>query len=141
MALLALGLLAQGCATTGNSNTSPNRNISSGKVQVDESATSLADYLRRVAGVYVMGSGSSVRVQIRGAQSINSSNRPLYVLNNQQIGRSYSTASSMVDVNDIDYIEVLKSSEGTSRYGLRGSNGVIIIRTKMPADKKASNGN
>ncbi len=66
------------------------------------------------------------------------SNRPLFVVNKQQVGRNYSVVNSIVDVNDIEHIEVLKGSEAGSRYGLRGSNGVIIIKTKTSeSDKKA----
>ncbi|MDX1587029.1 MAG: hypothetical protein R3222_09800, partial [Balneolaceae bacterium] len=49
-----------------------------------------------------------------------------------------SVVNAIVDVNDIEHIEVLKGSEAGSQYGLRGSNGVIIIKTKTSeSDKRA----
>jgi len=32
--------------------------------------------------------------------------------------------------NDIESIEILKGASATTRYGSRGSNGVVIIKTK-----------
>ena len=43
--------------------------------------------------------------------------------------RSYLTG---VNPNDIESIEVLKEPAETALYGLRGANGVIIIKTKRP---------
>lgn len=89
----------------------------------------LADRLRRVSGVRVMGSGSNITVAIRGGQSSSGGTDPLYVLDNTPIGNSYSQVNSMVDVSDIRNITVLKGSEA-SDYGVRGNNGVIVITTK-----------
>ena len=62
----------------------------------------------------------------------------MFVVNKQQVGRNYTVVNSIVDVNDIEHIEVLKASEAGSRYGLRASNGVIIIKTKTSeSDKQA----
>ncbi len=99
-------------------------------VKVDNSSLSLTDYLRRVPGLTVQGSGSNAMVLIRGVQSANSSNQPLFVIDGNRAGRSLSQVIDAVDVNDIDNIEVLKGNEASSRYGMQGSAGVILIRTK-----------
>lgn len=69
-------------------------------------------------------------VFIRGSQSVNNSNQPLFVVDGSRVGRTFSQVESFVNVNDIDNIEVLKGNEASSRYGMAGSNGVVIIRTK-----------
>ncbi len=103
----------------------------------------------RAAGVEVVsasgapGAGSTIR--IRGANSINSSADPLYVIDGfpvaatsgslfegSRIGLSGEPTSllSMINPNDIESIEFLKDAAATSIYGARGANGVVIITTK-----------
>ena len=88
------------------------------------------------------GQGSTIR--IRGINSIdpNRSNEPLFVIDGVLIDNSTSTFGSgaelrnmsnrATDVNpeDIETINVLKGGAATALYGLRGSNGVIVITTK-----------
>ena len=35
-----------------------------------------------------------------------------------------------VDIHDIETVQVLRDAVATAAYGVRGANGVIIIRTK-----------
>lgn len=92
---------------------------------------SLADHLRKYPGVQVREFGGDGEVSIRGASnSISLDRRPLYVLNGVIIGRSYKSANSAIDPNNIARIEVLKSLSETNRYGKDGVNGVIVITTK-----------
>ncbi|NGP77975.1 TonB-dependent receptor plug domain-containing protein [Balneolaceae bacterium YR4-1] len=136
--LVLLLSLFQGCASSEKTAQSSEQPDSKSVVTVNDNAITLADYLSRVPGVYIQGSGDNISINIRGSQSISGTNRPLFVVNRQQVGRSYSVVNAIVDVNDIENIEVLKGSEAGSRYGLRGSNGVIIIKTKTSeSDKKA----
>lgn len=46
------------------------------------------------------------------------------------------TANPLLDlpVEDIAHVEVLKSAAATARYGMQGSNGVILISTRRGAD-------
>ena len=84
--------------------------------------------------------GEKTVVRIRGANSINASNDPLYVIDGvfmnsnslQTINTGGSSTSPIADINpaDIESIEVLKDAEATALYGSRGANGVIIITTK-----------
>ncbi len=71
-------------------------------------------------------------VRIRGGSSIRSSNTPLYVLDGVVIDPGPHGSLTGVNPNDIDSIEVLKEPAETALYGVRGSNGVIIIKTKRP---------
>lgn len=95
----------------------------------------LVDYLRRVPGLTVSGQGSSVDISIRGLATITGINSPLYVIDNDPIGNSYYQAAAMVDTNDISSVLVLKDAVSTTSYGTRGSNGVIMIKTKKRESK------
>jgi len=83
----------------------------------------------RTAGVQVTNAagspGGSVRIRIRGANSINGDNGPLYVVDGF-IGAEFFA----INPDDIESIQVLKDASATAIFGSRGSNGVIIITTK-----------
>lgn len=70
--------------------------------------------------------GSGVSVRIRGANSIQGSNEPLYVID----GFPYSGNPTLLNNADIESVEVLKDASATAIYGSRGANGVVIITTK-----------
>lgn len=80
----------------------------------------------RVAGLQVTP-GSSPNIVIRGVASLTSNNQPLYVID----GIPYQTANlGNINPKKIKDVQILKDAAATSLYGTRGSNGVIIIKTK-----------
>jgi TonB-dependent starch-binding outer membrane protein SusC len=85
----------------------------------------------RASGVQVKQNtgapGAPVSVRIRGTNSIQGSNEPLYVID----GFPYSGSNpSVLSNNDIESIEILKDASATAIYGSRGANGVVLITTK-----------
>ena len=100
----------------------------------------------KVAGVNISSSsgapGSSSRILIRGISSLGRSNQPLFIVDGVPVNNSFSGSESInggtdfgnkandINPEDIESISVLKGSAGTSLYGSRASNGVIIITTK-----------
>lgn len=70
--------------------------------------------------------GKSLSVRIRGTNSITGSNDPLYVIDGFIGGNIES-----INPEDIESMEVLKDASATAIYGSRGSNGVVIISTKI----------
>ncbi len=122
-------VFALGCASSGSASEQSSSGDSS-SVEVNNSSITLADYLRKVAGISVQGSGDNTRVYVRGTNTAVGNNEPLFVVNGSRVGNSYQQVVSMIDVNDIDRVNVLKGSEAGSRYGLAGSGGVIEIETK-----------
>lgn len=79
------------------------------------------------------GAGSSV--QIRGVNSLSSTNEPIYVIDGSivQTGAGSDTFSNpLSDLNpsDIESIEVLKDASATAIYGAQAANGVIIVTMK-----------
>lgn len=86
--------------------------------------------------------GETFSARIRGGNSINAGNEPLFVVDGVILYGSGATGAeisqvtanlnplSAINPNDIESIEVLKDVSATAIYGSRGSNGVIIITTK-----------
>lgn len=89
--------------------------------------------------------GASSQITIRGSRSFTGNNQPLYVVDGLPIesnpvnntdftgGTSGPDASSRaLDLNpaDIESISVLKGGAASALYGLRASNGVVVITTK-----------
>jgi TonB-linked outer membrane protein, SusC/RagA family len=77
--------------------------------------------------------GASVSIRIRGTNSIQGSNEPLYVIDGFPFSSSNPTVLSN---NDIESIEILKDASATAIYGSRGANGVILITTKRGKNGK-----
>lgn len=84
----------------------------------------------RAAGVQVMNNshqpGGNVSIKIRGTNSINANNEPLYVVD----GFPLSGGLKYINPNDIISMEILKDASATAIYGSRGANGVVLISTK-----------
>lgn len=91
----------------------------------------------RIAGAEIVsttgepGAGTSIR--IRGTRSISATNEPLFVVDGV-----LDAINSLNDINpsDIASIQVLKDASSTAIYGSRGSNGVIVITTKVGVNGK-----
>lgn len=99
----------------------------------DQPVTNMQTILQgRVAGVAVntnSGSpGAAVKVRIRGANSINAGNDPLYVVDGIALS---SIGIQELNANDIESIDILKDAAATAIYGSRGANGIVMITTKQ----------
>jgi len=110
----------------------------------------------KISGVEIKPSsgmpGASSQIVIRGARSFTGNNTPLYVVDGMPIASTadiqsgtngdFSTAGDGVtgsdisnravdlDPSDIESINVLKGQAAAALYGIRASNGVIVITTK-----------
>ena len=87
--------------------------------------------------------GASSQIVIRGARSFDGNNQPLYVVDGMPIttkadfgtgdsvtGANISDRSIDINPDDIESINVLKGQAASALYGIRASNGVIVITTK-----------
>ena len=72
--------------------------------------------------------GARTSIRIRGGNSVQGNNEPLYVIDGFIAGTDFNLNN--INVNDIESIEVLKDASAISIYGTRGANGVIIVSTK-----------
>lgn len=109
-------------------------NVPGGEPEINTTGLydSLADHLRKYPGVEVREfGGNDGEVVIRGGNnSIELDKRPLFVINGSVIGRSYKSANSSVNANEITRIVIKKSLSEINSYGGSGRNGVIEITTK-----------
>ena len=115
--------------------------------ETSQSATLDGALSGQVAGLNVTASsgqpGADSHIRIRGGNSINASNEPLYVIDGFIYFKDASAGSTglggiegslnplaTINPNDIESVEVLKDVSATAIYGSRGANGVILITTK-----------
>ena len=85
----------------------------------------------RFPGVQVTRtSDGGISVRIRGFTSLHGSNEPLYVIDGVPLEAVPGGALKGINPHDIESIQVLKDPSETTVYGVRGANGVIVIRTK-----------
>lgn len=85
----------------------------------------------RVSGVIVEpASGGGVAVRIRGPSSFYGGEQPLYILDGVPFTPGPNGALTGLNPYDIESIQVLKNPADTGIYGVRGANGVIVIKTK-----------
>ena len=134
--------------------TGPQRAVEVGNVvnQIDAAAvtstapvTTVSDVLNaRAPGVVITsasGTGTGSRIRIRGANSLNLSNDPIYIIdgirmtNNSGstgLGTGGPAPSRVNDINpdEIESIEVIKGPSAATLYGTDAANGVIVITTK-----------
>lgn len=110
--------------------------------------TNLASALQgKVSGVEISPSsgmpGASSKMTIRGSRSFTGDNSPLYIVDGMPIastsdvstmnsvtGTDFANRSVDLDPNDIESINVLKGQAASALYGMRASNGVVLITTK-----------
>ena len=114
----------------------------------------------KISGVRVSatdgGPAGQINTNIRGLNSVRGVSEPLWIVDGAVLSSSvgeafqvfsqygdyaYTTPVSQMEgwnLYDIESIEVLKNTSATALYGARGANGVIIIKTKMPASEAFS---
>ncbi len=102
-------------------------------------STSIDQVLQgRAAGVQIQSNsgtpGASTSIRIRGINSLNATNQPIFVIDGVVIDSSTddenSNPLSSINPSDIVSMDVLKDASATAIYGSRASNGVIMITTK-----------
>ena len=100
----------------------------------------------RAAGVQIQANsgtpGASTSIQIRGINSLNATNQPIFVIDGVVVDSATddenSNPLSSINPSDIVSMDVLKDASATAIYGSRASNGVIMITTKRGQAGEAS---
>ncbi|NJB86053.1 TonB-linked SusC/RagA family outer membrane protein [Lewinella marina] len=75
--------------------------------------------------------GNGTTIRIRGTNSVNGNNNPLFVIDGFIAGSDFDL--NTLNVNDIASIEVLKDATALAIYGTRGASGVVLVTTKTGA--------
>ena len=108
------------------------------------SQNSIEDAMKgKVAGLTIFSQsgdpGSPSYIRIRGNGSIMGNNAPLFVVDgvpyeNYTIGANPRFPGfdmlSFINTLDVESIHVLKNAKDVAPYGVKGSNGVIVVTTK-----------
>lgn len=114
--------------------------VSVGEAAIKKSVpTSIDQVLQgRAAGVNIQANsgspGASSSIRIRGINSLNATNQPIFVIDGVVIDSATDDESSnplsSINPSDIVSMDILKDASATAIYGSRASNGVIMITTK-----------
>jgi TonB-dependent SusC/RagA subfamily outer membrane receptor len=119
----------QGAAPTATAS----RELKSGAEMQQSPNQPIEQYLAsRSAGV-VLGHASdgSLTVRIRGGSSSTyGNNAPLYIVDGVPFQPTAEGGLSGINPYDIASIKALKDAADITMYGVRGANGVIVIKTK-----------
>jgi len=111
----------------------------------------------KVPGVNILSSsgapGSATRITIRGNKSLFGNNQPLFVVDGIPFDNSYSTSSNEltdgaayssriadIDPNNIESMSILPGGAAAALYGVRASNGVVVITTKSGSSRASRKG-
>ena len=110
-------------------------NILSTSITSDDALQGKVSGLNMIRRSGALGAGSNM--YIRGLNTMNAGIQPLYIVDGMPyentiystslLGNYFSNPLSSIDIKDIESITVLK--DGTSQYGAKGANGVVLIRT------------
>jgi iron complex outermembrane receptor protein len=92
----------------------------------------------KASGVRITNDGgqpdSAPNIRIRGGASLNASNNPLIIIDGVPISDNnpagVSNPFTLINPNDVESMSILKDASATAIYGVRASNGVILITTK-----------
>ncbi len=131
------------------------QDIKAGEITESQQTNIVNAMQGRIAGVQITNSGGapggSSSIIIRGGNSVDSDNQPLFIIDgvpmdnstttetgagtsslNGQVARSVASPNRAVDINpdDIESISVLKGPSAAALYGSRAANGVVLITTK-----------
>lgn len=88
--------------------------------------------MSKVPGIVVTRApDGGIAIRIRGPVSITGTNEPLYIVNGMAFQSGPEGSLTGINPYDIASIEVLKDAAGTAMYGVRGANGVIVIKLKQ----------
>lgn len=76
-----------------------------------------------ITGSYNSFSAGNQNISVRGTRSFMACSTPVFILDNMKV-----SSFEGVNLNDVDYVEVLKDA---SVYGSEGANGAIIVHTRI----------
>jgi len=88
----------------------------------------------KAAGVRITNGGGAPdqkpQIVIRGGASLVAANDPLIIIDGVPISDTGTNPWNLINPNDVESFSILKDASATAIYGVRASNGVILITTK-----------
>jgi TonB-dependent starch-binding outer membrane protein SusC len=129
---IVISAVSVGCASSGKQNPPPDNSTLTAQEIAEHAHEPIEVMLqRKFPGVRVLrNADGDITLQIRGSTSATGvPRRPLYVIDDMEREPGPGGLESLVNPRDIESIQVLKGP-ATAIYGVRGGDGVIVIRTK-----------
>ena len=137
VALVLCGAFSVACASGGpKPEPTPSASSRAATVNADEIARtpneSADKYLSGRAVGYNPDAAAygGIKVRIRGSTSAGNNDVPLYIVDGVPVQPGPDGSLTGISAYDIQSIKVLKDVADVSQYGVRGANGVIVIKTK-----------
>lgn len=132
-------------------------NVSGDKIAMKSEPDALRSLQGKVPGVNILSTsgapGSATRITIRGNKSFFGNNQPLFVVDGIPFDNSYNFSSNQLtdgaaysgriadlDPNNIESINILPGGAAAALYGVRASNGVVVITTKAGSSRPSRKG-
>jgi TonB-dependent SusC/RagA subfamily outer membrane receptor len=104
------------------------------KEEIDRArVTRIEDLIRsRIPGVQVLRKGNGeLAIRVRGPSTLNGRDDALIVLDGLPLAEATAgMALATLNPQEVQRIDVLKDAGSTAIYGSRGTNGVVIIKTR-----------
>ena len=102
-------------------------NIITRRQIIEFEPNNLIELLRgRIAGLQIQEMGVTAKASIRGVSSMSLNTEPLFIIGGTQY-ETLEAANNAISIEDIMEVEVKKDG---SEYGMKGANGVIIIKMR-----------
>lgn len=102
-------------------------NIITRRQIIEFAPNNLIELLRgRIAGLQIQEMGGTAKASIRGVSSMSLNTEPLFIIGGTQY-ETLESANNAISIEDIMEVEVKKDG---SEYGMKGANGVVIIKMK-----------
>ena len=122
-----LGLFISSCATAGSAPMAEESSAKRKYVGEKQANKNLAEFLRKNTALSIEGTHPSIRISMRGTNTITGDARPYFIIDGVRLGRSYTQADNTVNLNNIKSVRVLKGLSELAVYGEDGVNGVILL--------------
>ena len=129
--LLVAALAA--CATGTNSGPPPTKEVTQADLERSPGQPLERTLQAKFPGVNVNATPGGVAVTIGGPSSWDYGTAPLYVLDGSPVQPGPNGLLTGLNPYDIASIRVLRNPADIAIYGMRGSNGVVVITTKRPS--------
>jgi TonB-dependent SusC/RagA subfamily outer membrane receptor len=137
-AVTSLVVIVLACASS-NPQRSPGSNDTLTAAEIEKHGHEPVEVMlqRKFPGVAVLrNTDGEVMLQIRGAATTSGAPKePMYIINDMEVEPRGRGLESLVNPYEIETIRVLRGADAAI-YGVRGADGVIVIRTKGATPKK-----
>jgi TonB-dependent SusC/RagA subfamily outer membrane receptor len=131
--LCLLAACAGACAPANSNNGPPGPQVVTSEDVARNASIPIEQVLQsKFPSVNITSVNGALVVQIGGPKSFSDAGEPLYVIDGSPMATGPGGALIGVNPYDIESIRVLRNPADIAVYGIRGSNGVILITTKRP---------